>query len=184
MKGMDSFDEQELLKGAQIFDLEALAAIYDTLSPVIFSYSYRLLGSTPLSEECVAETFSRFLYVLKKGRGPTHHLRAYLYRIAHNWVTDYYRRYQPDQPGEEEIELIKDDSDVLAQTEHNLSKEEIRAALLCLPEQQRQVIILCYLEGWDHNEIAASMGKTVNSIKVIQHRAVRTLHRLLSAKDG
>lgn len=180
---MDSFDEQELLKGAQAFDMEALAAIYNTLSPAIFSYSQRLLGSVSLSEECVADTFSRFLHALKKGRGPTHHLRAYLYRIAHNWVTDYYRRRQPDQPGEEELKLIKDDCDVLAQSEQNLSKEEIRAALLRLPEQQSQVITLRYLEGWDHAEIAESLGKSVNSIKVIQHRAVRTLRQLMSAKD-
>jgi RNA polymerase sigma-70 factor (ECF subfamily) len=74
---MESFNEQELLKGAQVFDMAALTAIYDILSPAIFSYSQRLLGSVSLSEECVAESFSRFLHALKKGRGPTHHLRAY-----------------------------------------------------------------------------------------------------------
>ena len=181
---MDSFNEKELLKCAQAFDMEALTAIYDTFSPAIYSYSQRLLGSASLSEECVAETFSRFLQALKKRRGPTHYLRAYLYRIAHNWVTDYYRRYQPDQPGEEELELIKDDSDLQSQLENKLSKEDIRTALLRLPEQQRQVIILRYLEDLDHAEIAASLGKSVNSIKVIQHRAVRTLCRQLSEKDG
>ena len=181
---MESINEQKLLKGAQAFDMEALATIYDSLSPPLFSYALRLLGSASLSEECVAETFSRFLHALKQGRGPTQHLRAYLYRIAHNWVTDYYRRGQPDQPGQEELELIEDDADVLAGTEQSLSREEIRSALLRLPEPQRQVITLRYLEGWDHAEIAASLGKSVNSIKVIQHRAVRALRRQLSEKAG
>jgi RNA polymerase sigma-70 factor, ECF subfamily len=181
---MDTFNEQELLKGAQAFEMEALSTIYDILSPAIFSYSNRLLGSVALSEDCVAETFSRFLHALKKGRGPNHHLRAYLYRIAHNWVTDYYRSNHPDQPGDEELELIEDDSDVQAQAEHNLSREQIRTVLLHLPEKQRQVILLRYLEGWDHAEIAASMHKSVNSIKVIQHRAVRALRRQLSEKES
>jgi RNA polymerase sigma-70 factor (ECF subfamily) len=184
MRCMESFNEQELLKGAQVFDMAALTAIYDILSPAIFSYSQRLLGSVSLSEECVAESFSRFLHALKKGRGPTHHLRAYLYRIAHNWVTDYYRRQKPEQPGDDKLELVEDKENFLTSAEQNLTKEEVRSALVNLPEQQRQVIILRYLEGWEHSEIAESLGKSVNSIKVIQHRAVRMLRNQLSIKDG
>jgi RNA polymerase sigma-70 factor (ECF subfamily) len=168
---MESFNEQELLKGAQVFDMAALTAIYDILSPAIFSYSQRLLGSVSLSEDCVAESFSRFL-------------RAYLYRIAHNWVTDYYRRQKPEQPGDDKLELIEDKENFLTSAEQNLTKEEVRSALVNLPEQQRQVIILRYLEGWEHSEIAESLGKSVNSIKVIQHRAVRMLRNQLSIKDG
>ena len=164
--------------------MDALTAIYDTLSPAIYAYSQRLLGSASLSEECVAETFSRFLHTLKKGLGPTQHLRAYIYRIAHNWVTDYYRCNQPDQPGDEALELIEDHADIPGNAEQNLSKEEIRFALVNLPEQQRQVIILRYLEGWEHDEIASSLGKSVNAIKVIQHRAVRAMRSQLSIKDG
>jgi RNA polymerase sigma-70 factor (ECF subfamily) len=180
---MESFNEQELLNGAKEFDMDALTAIYDTLSPAIYSYSRRLLGSASLSEECVAETFSRFLHTLKKGLGPTQHLRAYIYRIAHNWVTDYYRRNQPDQPGDEALELIEDHADNPGSAEQNPSKEEIRFVLVNLPEQQRQVIILRYLEGWDFGEIASSLGKSVNAIKVIQHRAVRAMRKQFSIKD-
>lgn len=179
---MESFNEQELLEGARAFNMEALSVIYDRYSPEIFIYSQRLLGNASLSEDCVAETFSRFLHALKRGHGPTQHLRAYLYRIAHNWVTDYYRRNQPDQPGQEELELIEDNTNVSSGAEQALSREEMRSALIRLPELQRQVIILRYLEGWDHTEIAASLGKSVNSIKVIQHRAVRTLRQQLKGK--
>lgn len=180
---MEAFNEQELLKGAREFDMDALTAIYDTLNPAIFSYSQRLLGSASLSEECVAETFSRFLHTLKKGLGPTQHLRAYIYRIAHNWVTDYYRRHQPDQPGDEALEMIEDTSHFPGSAEQNPTAEEIRFVLVNLPEQQRQVITLRYLEGWGHEEIALSLGKSVNAVKVIQHRAVRAMRKQLSIKD-
>jgi len=181
---MEPFNEQELLKGAREFDMDALTAIYDTLTPAIYSYSRRLLGSASLSEECVAETFSRFLHTLKKGRGPTHHLRAYIYRIAHNWVTDYYRRDQPDQPGDEKLEVIEDHADTSDKAEQNLSNAEIRSALVRLPEQQCQVIVLRYLEGCDLDEISASLGKSVNAIKVIQHRTVRAMRKQFSIMDG
>lgn len=179
---MESFNEQELLEGARAFNMEALSIIYDRYSPALYTYSQRLLGNASLSEDCVAETFSRFLHALKRGYGPTHHLQAYLYRIAHNWVTDYYRRNQPDQPGQEELELIEDDARVSSGAERALSREEIRSALMRLPELQRQVIILRYLDGWGHPDIAASLGKSENSIKVIQHRAVQKLRRQLIGK--
>ena len=181
---MESINEQDLLAGARTFNMEALSMVYDTFSPALFTYSQRLLGNSSLSEECVAETFSRFLQALKKGHGPTTHLRAYLYRIAHNWVTDYYRHSHPDQPGEEELDMMQAENVDQVDADSAIARQEVRSALLRLPEQQRQVITLRYLEGWSHEEIAASLGKSVNAIKVIQHRAVRALQRRLARKTG
>jgi RNA polymerase sigma-70 factor, ECF subfamily len=180
---MNSLNEEDLLKKARAFDMQALTDIYDLFNPAIFAYSQRLLGSVSLAEECVAETFSRLLHALKNGRGPKENLRAYLYRIAHNWITDYYRQHHPEQPGEEEMECFEDGSEISFEAESNLSRQIIRQALLKLPEKQQQIILLRYIEGWEHTEIAASLGKSVNYIKVNQHRAVRTLRRELAEKE-
>src|SRR5512146_3289115 len=88
-------NEIELLAGAQSFDLDSLAIIYDVYSPGLYGYAMRLLGDDCLAEDCVSETFSRFLKALRAGKGPQDHLQAYLYRIAHNWITDRYRREPP-----------------------------------------------------------------------------------------
>ena len=87
--------QEELLRRARKFDQQALAEIYDSYSTGLFGYALRLLGDTNLAEECVAEAFTRFLNALHSGKGPKDHLKAYLYRIAHNWITDYYRRHPP-----------------------------------------------------------------------------------------
>jgi RNA polymerase sigma-70 factor (ECF subfamily) len=58
---------KELLERAKGFDLQALAEIYDTYSPGLYSYAYRMLDNESLAEECVAETFSRLLHALKNG---------------------------------------------------------------------------------------------------------------------
>ena len=85
-------EEEILLQKAHNFDLESLEVIYDTFSPGVYRYAMRLLGNPDLAEECVSETFQRFLVALKNNGGPSDHLQAYLYRIAHNWITDQYRR--------------------------------------------------------------------------------------------
>ena len=87
--------DQALLQRARHFDQQALGEIYDTYSPRLYRYAMRLLGEVELSEDCVAETFSRFLHALHGGGGPTDYLQAYLYRVAHNWITDQYRRQPP-----------------------------------------------------------------------------------------
>ncbi len=87
-----------LTANAIIFDKQSLVAIYEQHSPGIFRYAYRLLGDRELSEECVSETFSRFLQAVRNGRGPNENVQGYLYRVAHNWVTDHYRHRPPVSP--------------------------------------------------------------------------------------
>jgi RNA polymerase sigma-70 factor (ECF subfamily) len=175
--------EDDLLQGARQFDLKSLAAIFDLYSPRIYRYALRLLGDEGMAEECVAETFSRFLHILKDGKGPQDHLQSYLFRIAHNWMTDLYRR-QPYLPMELTEDLPSDDTtrpDDLAE-KHN-EQRQVRAALKRLTAEQRQVVVLKYLEGWEHDEIAAALKKPLGAIKSLQHRGLAALNRLLKVKE-
>jgi len=87
-----AFKEVQWLEGARRLDESALAAIYDSLSPELYAYACRLVGDTETAEDIVSETFFRFLRALGAGGGPKDHLRAYLYRIAHNLAVDHHRR--------------------------------------------------------------------------------------------
>jgi RNA polymerase sigma-70 factor, ECF subfamily len=58
-------DENNLLKRCRKFDLEALGEVYDTYSPALYAYALRLLGDASQAEDAVAETFNRFLNVLR-----------------------------------------------------------------------------------------------------------------------
>ena len=171
--------EHDLLKGARTYDLKDLGTIYDRFSPGIYRYAMRLLGDDLLAEDCVADTFSRFLKILRNGQGPKDHLQAYLYRIAHNWITDSYRR-QPPVPLEL-TESMQADHHLLpeSQTEERLEQQQIRDALRLLTPDQRQVISLRFLEGWNNAEVSAALGKPVGSIKALQFRGLETLKRVL-----
>jgi len=176
---MNFSTEQALLAGARKCDITALAEIYDRYSPAIYRYAMRLLGDDFLSEECVSETFSRFLQCIRSGQGPSEHLQAYLFRIAHNWITDLYRRQPSPTYGLDES--MRDSENPLPESIVNLKIEQdrIRAALRSLTSEQRQVISLKFIEGWENEEVAAALGKPVGAVKALQFRAVRTLRRLL-----
>jgi RNA polymerase sigma-70 factor (ECF subfamily) len=176
-------DEQDLLKGARTCDLKTLGAIYDLYSPGIYRYAIRLLGDDYLAEECVADTFSRFLKTLHSGQGPQDHLQAYLYRIAHNWITDSYRRQPP--PVLELNDSIRADDHFLpeGQADTRLEQQQVRLALRSLTRDQSQVITLRFIEGWENEEVAAAMGKPVGAIKALQFRALNMLRKLLVSDE-
>lgn len=172
----------ELLKLARQFDQQALAQIYDAYSPGLYRYSMQRLGNQVVAEECVSETFSRFLQALQARRGPESFLQAYLYRIAHNWIVDHYRR-EPTQP----VELTEEYQDKNADPENEAGRrqnqEHLRMAIRKLTPDQQQVIALKYLEGWENEEIASSLQKPVGAVKSIQHRALATLQKLLNREE-
>lgn len=171
-------EEPELLKRASELDTRALAEIYDSFSPGVFRYAMRLLGDTCLAEDCVADTFLRFLKALQERRGPREHLQAYLYRIAHNWIVDLYRQ------NEQTFELsdaLRSEADVPEEeAAKHIRQKQVRRALRHLTPDQQQVIALKYLDEWSNDEVSHALKKPVGAVKSIQHRALRTLHKLLS----
>jgi RNA polymerase sigma-70 factor (ECF subfamily) len=176
-------NDQKLLQCARRFEKGALAEIYNTFSPVIYRYAMRLLGDVDLAEECVAETFSRFLIALKNGKGPSEYLRAYLYRVAHNWITDHYRHKVtlalPLDP-----ELCFDNEEEPSQLFiHGANQQRVRAALELLTPDQRQVIALKYLEEFDNKDIARMLNKPVGAVKALQHRAIQSLRRIVLSEE-
>jgi RNA polymerase sigma-70 factor, ECF subfamily len=174
----DTSEEKDLLQAALRFDLQALAQVYDLYSPELYRYAARFLGDPTLAEDCVADTFSRFLKILSAGRGPKDHLRAYLYRIVHNLIVDHYRR-APDL-----VELKETHPDIENAPEQeadlHMRQAQMRKAIQQLTPDQQQVIAFKYFQGWKNEEIAQALDKPVGAVKSLQHRALASLQRILS----
>lgn len=174
--------EIDLLQAALRFDQKALAKIYDLYSPELYRYAARFLGDPCVAEDCVADTFSRFLKAIRAKRGPKDYLRAYLYRIAHNWVADYYRR-APDV-----VELKDTQPDNDNSPEENaalrIRQTQTRKAILKLTPDQQQVITLKYLQGMNNEEVAQTLHKPVGAVKSLQHRALVRLEKILGKEKN
>lgn len=167
-----------LLERARQFDRQALAEVYDLYSPGLYRYAMRRLGDPQLAEECVAETFSRFLHALQARKGPRDFLQAYLYRVAHNWITDFYRRDPPlDELDESHPALAPDPETAADQT---LRDARLLTAIRRLTPDQQQVILLKFVEEWENEAIAKALKKPVGAVKSLQHRALATLQRILN----
>ena len=169
----------QTLQSVKVLDQQALIGFYEQHSTELFRYAYRMLGDNDLAEDCVAETFSRLLHAVHRGAGPDENARAWLYRVAHNWITDHYRR--------KSSQSLSIETDLYADPEGNPSKvvgklleqERVRKALLNLPSEQRLVVELRFLEEWPHESVAAVLGKSIEATRALQSRALSALRRML-----
>ena len=170
-------EEQALLRRAREMDEPALRAIFETYYLPLYRYIYQHLRHRATAEDLTAEVFSRMLEQLTWGRGPEQHLRAWLYRVAHNLVVDHARRqvHRDHDPLDEE--LLSTGQDVEAEVHGTIQRQQAATALRRLTPMQRAVIILKYLEGYTNKEIASMLDLSVGAVKALQHRGLASMRR-------
>ena len=172
--------EQARLRRARRMDRAALTAIYDEYYPPLYRYIYHQVGEVETARDLTAELFQQLLQALHQSNGPTQNLRAWLYRVAHNLVVDYFRRQQHRRHLPLKEELISQADSPVELAEKNIAADQIRAALAYLTPDQRQVIILKFLEEFSNEETASILEKPVGAVKSLQHRALAALERTLN----
>jgi RNA polymerase sigma-70 factor (ECF subfamily) len=179
---MDTCTDVDLLTRARRLDRTALAELYDRYSDGIYYFALRLLGDVAAAEDCASQTFCNLLHALREGGGPTDNMRAYLYRSAHNWIVDYFRRIPP-LPLDPDHDLLASAESTSDEAEHRVAQERVRRALRLLTPEQREVVTLRFIEGWELAEIAVCMSKPLGAVKALQHRGVAALRTMLLERE-
>jgi RNA polymerase sigma factor (sigma-70 family) len=77
-------------------------------------------------------------------------------------------------------EIPDSDTNVEEGLLQQIKVEKLKKALMRLPEEQRMVIELRYLENWSHKEVSSFLGKTVEATRALQHRSMVTLREWMS----
>ena len=167
--------------GKTSLDKKAVIELYEENNDALYRYAYRYLGDQDLAEECVADVFTSFLKRIQTDAPYDENYRAYLYRSAHNWIIDHYRKRKDDQ-SIDDLPIPDPSSDI----EENLFRkqriEKLKNALLRLPEEQRMVIELRFMENWPHEKVSNYLGKTVEATRALQYRSMIALRETLSVE--
>lgn len=173
---MERGDEQRLIKRAQRGDAEAFAELYRAHVQVIFRYIAARVNDLQLAEDLTGDVFTRALEGLSSYRDQGRPLLAWLYRIARARVIDHYRQVGR-RPGETSVDdqPLPVDSGLDAGLARRQAAQALRAAIAGLTDDQQQVVILRFVEGYRVDEVAAILGKQPNAVKALQFRALRAL---------
>jgi RNA polymerase sigma-70 factor, ECF subfamily len=175
--------EEELIRRAQEFDQEALGWLYQLFYPKLYNYGYLQMGDVQQAEDLASEVLLRVVESLKDYRFRGLPVSAWVFRIARNYVIDLHRRRQR-RPQVGLYEGIPDTADSPhAVAERSVAQSELRLALTTLTEEQRQVIILKFVEGMDNASVARVLGRSQGAVKSLQHRALVALRKSLSSQE-
>jgi RNA polymerase sigma-70 factor (ECF subfamily) len=156
-----------------------LAEIYDAYYLPIYRFIFRQVGDVDTSRELSSEVFHRMVKACKNDVEFIQRLTPWLYCTARNLVIDHYRRQQYRNHLPLNEELVESASSTAEVAELQISVDQTREALQKLTPDQRQVILLKFMEGLSNQEVAEALSKSVGSVKSLQHRALTSLRHLL-----
>jgi len=174
--------EWELVQRAQALEESALADLYSTYYPRVYNYAFLQLGDIQVAEDLASEVMLKVLESIRKFRFKGTPFSAWVFRIARNKLIDLHRRRK--RRGEvdlsEPLAAMQISPEVMA--ERALDRGQLHLALKYLTDEQRQVIVLKFIEGFDNASIARILGRSEGAIKSLQHRALNSLRRLMSTE--
>jgi RNA polymerase sigma-70 factor (ECF subfamily) len=173
-------DERELLRRVLALEEGALGTVFDAYYVPLYRYIAHHIGHLRTAEDLAAEVFNRLLEAVDRGRGPSRHLRAWLYRVAHNLVVDQMRRLEHRAHERLDEAMASSGPSVPAQAETAILCQQARSALRELTPKQRDVIILRYLEGYENDEVARILDISVGAVKSLRHRGLAAMRRHLA----
>lgn len=157
---------------------DAFGELYIIFVEKIYRYIFYHVKSKTTAEDITGEVFLKAWRAINSCRGKENTFSSWLYRIAHNQMVDEIRKRE--RRPSLELEHVENISDPKSSVEEHLEQQELLELIDCLPPNQRQVIILKFIEGMDNREIANIMGKSEGAIRVMQMRALATLKKELS----
>jgi len=167
-------------------DARSFGKLYDEYADRVFAFVRGRVASVEDAEDLTATVFLKAWEAIGSYDDRGLPFGAWLFRIARNAVVDSYRRAGrvPDLLPEEEAPDVADDSTpVDERVLTRLRVEEVRDAMELLTEEQRSVLMLRFVWGFDLSGSAQALGKTEGAVKALQHRATRSLARLLAKEN-
>jgi RNA polymerase sigma-70 factor (ECF subfamily) len=178
---LDREEERMLVQRAIDRDTTAFADLYDRHVVRVYRHIYYLVNDSGEAEDLTAQTFLKAWEAIDRYKERGAPFAAWLLRIAHNLTVSFLRSKRDHSELDEtyvDQKLHRNPEDALEQA---TDEKSVRTAVLRLRDEQRQVIMLRFVEELDYREVAEVIGKSVPAVRVIQHRALGNLRKLMEA---
>ncbi|MFC2000923.1 RNA polymerase sigma factor [Chloroflexota bacterium] len=172
-----------LISGAIKGDADDFGRLYDLHIERVYRHIYYRVGNTKDAEDLTQQVFFRAWNAIGRYRKTASPFLAWLMRISHNLVIDFYRSKKDTTYLDSEVVSAYSDSSPERLAEEHFDQQQLRKVILQLPEEQQRVIIMSFIEGFTYAEIASSLGKREGNIRVIVHRALKKMRSMLELEN-
>jgi RNA polymerase sigma-70 factor (ECF subfamily) len=174
-------EERLLIEEAQK-DPARFAELYEIHFERVYAYVVRRVRDRAETEDLTSEVFHHALAHLQKYEWRGIPFAAWLYRIAANLISDRWHRMgrEPRADDPQEIESVQAAGSEFAEVERRATLFRLVA---CLPEEQRRVVVLRFVDQKSVKEVAKEIRKTEGAVKQLQFRALSSLKARMEGAD-
>lgn len=188
---VDDPKDAELCARMNRGDTEAFSEAYTHYVGRLTRYLWSRIPERDTVEDLVSEVFLKFWQFLKMG-GRISHLPAFLFQSTRNILKDFFRRKKQQstvpfsviEGTSLERTLVSPKEGLYEHLDQQLAFERFTLLIRHLPERQRQVVLLRYVEGMKTKEIASLTRLSHANTRVLLHRGLRTLRQLAKDEEG
>lgn len=156
---------------AETLSHEQFGRFYTLTMPRLRSYIRRVGSNEAIADDILQESYIRLLSAPPMREDER---KSYLYRVATNLITDYWRAESRNRHWWQMSSQTEQAPDAAL----DLSSD-VRALFAKIGIRERALLWLAYVEGADHREIAESLHLTEKSVKVLLYRARRKMEAVL-----
>lgn len=179
---MNEKDIEKLVYLSQQGDKESFGILYEHFLHELYKYVFFKVEKVDAQDIC-EEIFVKIWFKIKKYDNEGN-FRAWMYKIATNYIIDYYRKNKDIRNiSLEDIKFEFDDNLYLSQNQKSLHIYYIKKALEYLKPQYKDIIILHYINDLDIPEIAKILDKNENNVRVMLHRALNNLKEIIDTLE-
>jgi RNA polymerase sigma-70 factor (ECF subfamily) len=177
MKIRESDQDEALLRRSAKGDEEAFTALYRRHAAVLYRFALRMTGSTWGAEEIVQDVFMTLVREPAKYDPQRGTLPGFLFGIARNKVMKHNERLPREialverhEDGSGPGVTLRDSYTPAMYAEHRERLEKVRAAVMELPGEFRETVVLCELEEMTYEQAAAMLNCPIGTVRSRLHR--------------
>ena len=174
-------EELGLVQRAMNGDQQAFGHLYQHYLEPIYRYIYFRVGDVADAEDLTEQIFIKAWEALPQYKPQSGKFSNWLYRIAHNAAVDHHRQRKssPLQPLPDERLPVGRQTSALEEVIRAEEAAVLAAAIAQLSDDQQQVILLRFIEGLRHAEVARLLKRSEGNCRALQFQALAALHRRL-----
>ncbi len=174
-------DKPDIVSRMRAGDIDAFAAMVREFQAPIVRYLFRLTGDEELARDLAQDTFIQAYRGLARTR-PDLSLKAWLYRIATNTALKHFRRRA--LVSFEALDEARGHASGADTAREAGDREAVRQALLRVPEKLRVCVVLRFVDGFKHREIAGMLGISEDAARMRVTRGAEEFRRQYVAATG
>lgn len=175
--------EEKLIMDAIRGEASAFGLLYDYYQPKIYRFTFIKTGLREEAEDLTHQVFLSAWQNIKTYQYQGFPFSSWLYKIARNQIIDHYRTQKPVLDIEAAGELEDKNERIEKNLDLKISMEKVNAAIAELKPEYQDVLIMRFTEDLSPKEISFAIDKPESTIRVIQHRAIKSLQKILESKN-